>query len=131
MTSVFSVMKSVTPVFCFWSNRHHSVQPKHTTRCHRFHNRKNILPFILALLLIQLHSMNLVLYKHHIFIIALCCDSRTKPIRQIPESPSWKSISKGEREITSKLNHFNMGRERYTSTGERDISRGKEYSRRE
>ena len=31
-------------------------------------------------LLIKLHSMNLVLYKHHIFIIALCCDSRTKPI---------------------------------------------------
>ena len=31
-------------------------------------------------LLIQLHSMNLVLYKHHIFIIALCCDSRIKPI---------------------------------------------------
>ena len=25
--------------------------------------------------------MNLVLYKHHIFIIALCCDSRIKPIR--------------------------------------------------
>ena len=24
--------------------------------------------------------MNLVLYKHHIFIIALCCDSRIKPI---------------------------------------------------
>ena len=31
-------------------------------------------------LLIQLYSMNLVLYKHHIFINALCCDSRTKPI---------------------------------------------------
>ena len=31
-------------------------------------------------LLIQLHSMNLVLYKHHIFISALCCDSRIKPI---------------------------------------------------
>ena len=30
--------------------------------------------------LFQLHSMNLVLYKHHIFNIALCCDSRTKPI---------------------------------------------------
>ena len=49
-------------------------------------------------LLIQLHSMNLVLYKHHIFIIALCCVSRTKPIRRIPENPSWKLMSKGERE---------------------------------
>ena len=63
-------------------------------------------------LLIQLHSMNLVLYKHHIFIIALCCDSRIKPIhdkfqreREITSlsSPSWKLMSKGEREITSKL----------------------------
>ena len=33
-----------------------------------------------SLLLFQLHSMNLVLYKHHIFISALYCDSRTKPI---------------------------------------------------
>ena len=54
-------------------------------------------------LLIQLHSMNLVLYKHHIFIIALFYVLRTKPIRQIPENPSWKLMSKGEREITSKL----------------------------
>ena len=27
--------------------------------------------------------MNLVLYKHHIFIIALCCDSRIKPFLEI------------------------------------------------
>ena len=33
-----------------------------------------------VILLIQLHSMNLVLYKHHIFIIALFCVSSTKPI---------------------------------------------------
>ena len=31
--------------------------------------------------------------------------------RQIPEDPSWKLMSKGEREITSKLNHINRGRE--------------------
>ncbi len=31
-------------------------------------------------LLIQLHSMNLVLYQHHIYLSALCCDSRTTPI---------------------------------------------------
>ena len=30
-----------------------------------------------VILLIQLHSMNLVLHKHHIFISALHCDSRT------------------------------------------------------
>ena len=66
-------------------------------------------------LLIQLHSMNLVLYKHHIFIIALCCVSRTKPIRQIPESPSWKLMSKGERELTSNLNHIKGGERGITS----------------
>ena len=63
-------------------------------------------------LLIQLHSMNLVLYKHHIFIIALCCDSRIKPIHvkfQIERErlhlikPFLEIDVKGEREITSKL----------------------------
>ena len=76
-------------------------------------------------LLIQLHSMNLVLYKHHIFIIAFCCDSRIKPIhvkfqreREITSlsSPSWKLMSKGEREITSKL------------VGERDHIKGEKKS---
>ena len=46
--SVFSAMHSVSPIYCFWSNRILSVQPKHTTRCHRFHNRKNSLPLILC-----------------------------------------------------------------------------------
>ena len=73
-------MDSVSPICCFRPNQILSVQPKHTTRCYRFHYRKNILPFIPALFLIQLHSMNLVLCKHHIYLSALCCDSRTKPI---------------------------------------------------
>ena len=62
-------------------------------------------------LLIQLHSMNLVLHKHHIFIIALFCISRTKPIRQTPEDPSWKLMSKGERKNT-KAYHLEIERER-------------------
>ena len=41
-------MNSVSPICCFRSNRILSVQPKHTTRCHRFHNRKNSLPLILC-----------------------------------------------------------------------------------
>ena len=41
-------MNSVTPICYFWSNRKFSVPPKHTTRCHRFHNRKNSLPLILC-----------------------------------------------------------------------------------
>ena len=68
-------------------------------------------------LLIQLHSMNLVLYKHHIFISALFCDSRTKPIHdkfqkallgnwcQRGRERSHQSLS-SEREITSKSYHL-------------------------
>ena len=41
-------MNSVSPICCFRSNRILSVQPKPTTRCHRFHNRKNSLPLILC-----------------------------------------------------------------------------------
>jgi len=48
VTSVFSAMNSVTPSCYFRSNRKLSVPPKHTTRCHRFHNRKNSLPLILC-----------------------------------------------------------------------------------
>ena len=63
-------------------------------------------------LLIQLHSMNLVLYKHHNFIqcFVLWLQDQTHS-QQIPEDPSWKLMSKGEREITSKLNHISKGRE--------------------
>ena len=60
-----------------------SVQPnapKHTTQCHWFHYRKNRLALVPAFFLIQLHSMILVLYQHHIWLAALFCDSRTKPI---------------------------------------------------
>ena len=122
MTSVFSVMNSVTPVHCLRSNRNLSVQPKHKTWCHRFHYRKNILPFVPALLLIQLHSMNLVLYKHHIFIIALCCDSRTKPIHDKFQKPFLEiDVKGGERDHIKAYHlerdhireyHFHSGRKR-------------------
>ena len=45
---LFSAMNSVSPICYFRANRILSVRPKHTTRCHRFHNRKNSLPLILC-----------------------------------------------------------------------------------
>ena len=112
MTSGFTLMNSVTPVCSLWPNRNFSVQPKHTTRSHRFHHRKTNLPLIPDFCLLQLHSMILVLYQHHIRHAALLCDSRTNPfVSHVQKSPSWKLMSKGEREITSKLNHIYRGRE--------------------
>ena len=108
MTSVFSAMNSVSPVGCLRTNRNILVQPKHKTRCHQFHNRKDSLPLVSAFYLIQLHSMNLVLYQHHVRLATLLYDSRTKPTK-IQKNHSWKLMSKGEREITSKLNHFYRG----------------------
>ena len=108
MTSVFSAMNSVTPGCLLRSNRTLSVPPKYQTQCYRFHCRKNILPLVSEFFLIQLHSMNLVLDQHPTQLAALFCDSRTKPImKKIQKNPSWKLMSKGEREtITSKLNHI-------------------------
>ena len=41
-------MNSVTPICYFRSNQKLSVPPKHITRWHWFHNRKNSLPLILC-----------------------------------------------------------------------------------
>ena len=71
--------------------------------------------------------MNLVLYKHHIFISALCCDSRTKPIHDKFQKPFLEIDVKGgerdhikayhlEREITS-----HRGREILQGERERDL----------
>ena len=99
----FSVMNSVSPNCHFRSNRIPSVLPKHATRCHRFRNRKNSLPHILYFF--RSSSTQWILSSTSITVLfpALYWISRTKPIRRIPESPSWKLMSKGEREITSKL----------------------------
>ena len=76
----FSVMNLVSPNCHFRSNRISSVLPKHATRCHRFQNRKNSLPLILCFFWSSSTQWILSSNKHHIFIIALCCDSRIKPI---------------------------------------------------
>ena len=91
-----SVLNSASPVCFLRLNWNKSVPPKKKTRCYRFHYRKNILPFIHALLLIQLHSMNLVLDQHPIQLAALFCDSRTKPIcNKNPEEPFLEIYVKG------------------------------------
>ena len=122
MTSGFTLMNSVTPVCSLRPNRNLSVQPKHTTRSHRFHHRKTNLPLIPDFCLLQLHSMILVLYQHHIRHAALLCDLRTNPfVSHVQKIPSCKLMSKGEREITSKINPSYRGRKREYSRGESSI----------
>src|SRR4051812_36459931 len=117
-------MNSGTPACFLRSNRNLLVQPKHTTRSHRFHHRKTNLPLIPDFCLLQLHSMILVLCQHHIRHAALLCDSRTKPcVSHVQKSPSWKLMSKEEREITSKLNLSYRGRKREYSGGENIIKK--------
>ena len=78
-------------VFSLWWNRFHRFVifgRTETFRCYRsiqlgatdFTTGKTACHS--CVLLIQLHSMNLVLYQHHIFLAALTCDSRTKPMWQ-------------------------------------------------
>ena len=92
------------------------MPPKHTTRCHRLRNRKNSLPLVLYFFWSSSTQWILSSTSITVLSIALCWVSRTKPIRRIPESPSWKLMSKGEREITSKL------------VGERDHIKGEKQS---
>ena len=120
MTSGFTLMNSVTPVCSLRPNRNLSVQPKHTTRSHRFHHRKTNLPLIPDFCLLQLHSMILVLYQHHIRHAALLCDSRTNPfVSHVQKSPSWKLMSKGERERSHQSLILPIGGERENTQGER------------
>ena len=66
-----------------------SVQPNPFGKTEAYHSvppisqQENQFATYSVFLLIQLHSMNLVLYKHHIFINTLCCDSRIKPFLEI------------------------------------------------
>ena len=54
--------------------------------------------------------MNLVLYKHHIYINALCCDSRIKPIlTHTPEDPFLEIDVKGGREIMYVVINYQKG----------------------
>ena len=125
MKSVFLCVNSVSPTCNFRSNWIFSVPPKHTTRCHRLRNRKNSLPLVLYFFWSSSTQWILSSTSITVLSIALCWVSRTKPIRRISESPSWKLMSKGEREITSNLITYKGE----SIKGEKEISRGREYSR--
>ena len=116
MTSVFSAMNSVPPISYFRSSRILSVQPKHTTRCHRFHHRKNSLPLILCFICSS--STQWILSSTSITFLQMLCavTQGSNPFTTNSRSPSWKLMSKGEREITSKL------------VGERDHIKGEKQS---
>ena len=97
-----------------------NLQPKYILLCYHY------FLYEFLFLLFQLHSMILVLYQHHIIHAALLCDSRTNPfVSHVQKSPSWKLMSKGEREITSKLNPSYRGRRREYSGGESFSTRRK------
>ena len=56
--------------------------------------------------------MNLVLNQHHIYLVGLFCDSRTKPIcKKNPEEPFLEIDVKGGERDHIKAYHFNRGRE--------------------
>ena len=93
-------MNSVTPICYFRSNRIFPVPP--------ISQQEKQFATYSEFLLIQLHSMNLVLYKHHIYINALYYVSRIKPFLEI-------DVKWGERDHI-KAYHFQKG-ESITSTG--------------
>ena len=84
--------------------------------------------------------MNLVLYKHHIFIHALCCDSRIKPIHDKFQKPFLEIYVKGGERDHIKAYHLERDhiRERVyhllkgeiDPQGEREVSRGREWRER-
>ena len=66
--------------------------------------------------------MNLVLYKHHIFISALYCDSRIEPIHDKFQKPFLEIDVKGGERDHIKAYHFQRERERVSlPQGERDL----------
>ena len=99
----FSVMNSVSPNCHFRSNRIPSVLPKHATRCHRFRNRKT------GCHIFYISSGPAPLNEScppqaSQFYPLLCTKSQGPNLFDgFQEKPSWKLMSKGEREITSKL----------------------------
>ena len=94
----------------WWTRSHRSVAfgPTEFFRCNRstqlgatdFTTGKRACHLFLHSFLIQLHSMILVLYQHHIQLAALFCDSTTKPIRDTnPEEPFLEiDVKGGERD---------------------------------
>ena len=65
--------------------------------------------------------MNLVLYKHHIFINVVCCDSRIKPIHDKFQKPFLEIDVKGGERDHIKAYHFQKGESITSTAGERDL----------
>ena len=119
-------MNSVSPICCSRSNRILLVRPKHTTRCHRFHNRKNSLPLILCFL--WSNSTQWILSSTSITFLPLLCtvsqgpnpfDRFKKPFLEI-------DVKGGERDHI-KAYHLKRSQQREKVSppqGEKEISRG-------
>ena len=91
---IFSLLNSASPIFSHRQDRNHSVAPKQKTRCYRFHNWAKFC---------HLHPP--FLSSTCITFYMLLCHVTQGPnlFTTNSRSPSWKLMSKGEREITSKL----------------------------
>ena len=114
-------MNSVTPICYFRSNRKLSVPPKHTPRCHRFHNRKNNLPLILCFFWSSstqwiLSSTSITFFK--CFVLWLKGQTLLENWCQKGRERSHQSLSL--KEITSEREyHLLRGRERSFTGRER------------
>ena len=126
-------MNSVSPICCFRSNRILSVQPKHTTRCHRFHNRKNSLPLILCFFWSS--STQWILSSTSITFLSLLCavTQGPNPFTTNSRRPFLEiDVKEGERDHI-KAYHLKRSHQRKSISppeGEKEISRGREYSSR-
>ena len=130
MTSVFSKMNSVSPISYFWPNRILSVQPKHTTRCHRFHIRKTVCHiFYVSFYPAPLNESCPLQASHFYHCFVLCLKDQTH------STDSRKTfleidVKGGERDHI-KAYHLERSHQRKRVSppqGEKEISRGREYS---
>ena len=126
----FLCVNSVSPACNFRSNRIFSVPPKCATRCHRLCNQKTILPLVLHFFWSS--STQWILSSTSITILssALCWISRTKPSRRIPGKTFLEiDVKGGERDHIKAQGGEKVSRIPDIIKREREISRGREYSR--
>ena len=137
----FPVMNSVSPTCSFWSNRIFSVPPKHTTRCHRFHNRKTLCHiFCVSSDPAPLNESCPLQASHFYHCFVLCLKDQTHSTdsrRSFLEidvkggEREHQSLSFEERERASKLITFLRGREISSPKGGERPSRGRDPQREE
>ena len=122
-------MNSVSPICCFRSNRTLSVQPKHTTRCHRLHNRRNILPLIHPYLWSS--STQWILSSTSITFLSMCCTvtPRSNPFMTNSRRPFLEIDVKGGERDHIKAYHFQREREYHLHRGRKRSPGGENTSR--